>query len=553
MRSQIAALQWQLEQQFGPDPGGGPIILKQTTPEEEINPPRADNHAMFVDEVTHKTALDREPNLILSSVTSSTAPGATTATTLSSSSITSTCASSESTNNTADIAAWAHCMDWQDLDCILLPPDAPETILMDHPDRIDAGPGSITTPSELTDLMRVDLDQLYFDRVHPICPIIHRSRYFAWAAEESPGPARACLQSAMRTMAAAMSAHWGDLADRLCAETRHLLESHSQPRVTSKDEIPLEHMQAWLLLAYAELLRIGEHQAMLTAGRAFRLVQMARLYDVDALDDGQASPVATNHEPDAAFISTEERRRTFWLAFTFDRFLCLRSEWPLTLQEEMIRTRLPAPEANFQNGQPIHVNFLPAATAQNEPSTLSPFAECTVLAALYGRCLAHRRASLNDAGTKPRYDFWTHQEWLAAAVEKRIQMLAPCAAVDNEPMVLFTHLLAQSAVVFLSNTVQRASWHTPEPRLVMAAYERRAAVAALEIVRLARAVPPLSCFRVHPFLPDALTCAATFLSARCNTVVGGSSGVEQIRRALRDVQVINSLAREHYESLKLAA
>lgn len=378
----------------------------------------------------------------------------------------------------------------------------------------------------------------------------------------------------MRTIAAAMSAHWGDLVDRLCAETRHLLESHSQTRVTSKDEIPLEHIQAWLLLAYAELLRFGEHQAMLTAGRAFRLVQMARLYDADAHDDAQASPGGTNHEPDEGFINSEERRRTFWLAFSFDRFLCLRSEWPLTLQEEMvstvdithlslhvrwianhhvkIRTRLPAPEANFQNGQPIYVSFLPAATAQNEPSTLSPFAECTVLAALYGRCMAHRRASVKESGTKPPYDFWTHQEWLASAVEKRIQMLAPCAAVDNEPMLLFAHMLAQSAVLFLSNTVQRASWHTLEPQVVAAAYERRAAVAALEIVRLARAVPSLSCFKVHPFLPDALTSAAVFLSARCNSVVGASGGVEQIRRVLRDVQVINSLAREHYESLKLA-
>lgn len=137
-------------------------------------------------------------------------------------------------------------------------------------------------------------------------------------------------------MAAAMSAHWGDLVDHLCAETRHLLETHSQTRVTSKDEIPIEHIQAWLLLAYAELLRIGEHQAMLTAGRAFRLVQMARLYDVDALDDAQASPGASNRETDETFVDSEERRRTFWLAFSLDRFLCLRSEWPLTLQEEMV-------------------------------------------------------------------------------------------------------------------------------------------------------------------------------------------------------------------------
>ena len=152
----LAARQGQLEQQFGPDSGGGPRVPKQTTPEEEPNSSRADNHAVPMDyEVTLKNGLDGEPNLILSSVTSA-APGTTTTTT-SSSSITSTCASSESTGTTADLAAWAHCMDWQDLDCVLLPPDGPETTFMDHSDRVIAGPNSMTTQSELTDLMRVDL------------------------------------------------------------------------------------------------------------------------------------------------------------------------------------------------------------------------------------------------------------------------------------------------------------------------------------------------------------------------------------------------------------
>jgi hypothetical protein len=399
-------------------------------------------------------------------------------------------------------------------------------------------------------------------------------------------------------MAAAMSAHWCDLADQLCAETRHLLETHSQAaRATPKDEIPLEHIQAWLLLAHAELLRMGEHQAMLTAGRAFRLVQMARLYDADASDGSQpdVSPVmatataVASQESDESFVDAEERRRTFWLAFSLDRFLCLRSEWPLTLQEEMasldhpsvsymynslpriksltpfqVRTRLPAPEANFQNNQPVRISFLPDAMTQTGPSTLSPFAECVVLAAVYGRCMAHRRAHVKDhpggrgsPNIKP-YDFWANQGWLAAAVEKRVQMLtttcSPPPAVDSDPMLLFAHLLAHSAVVFLSVTVQqRAAWHTLEQQLVMAAYERRASVAAMEIVRLAgAAVPMLSYFKVHPFLPDPLSCAAAFLSTSSSSnmngvLVGGdmTAGVEQLLRVLRDMQVVNSLAREH--------
>jgi hypothetical protein len=127
-------------------------------------------------------------------------------------------------------------------------------------------------------------------------------------------------------MAAAMSAHWCDVVDQLRGETRHLLETDSQARAVSKDEIPLEHIQAWLLLAYAELLRVGEHQAMLTAGRAFRLVQMARLYEVDASDGSQVSPKSADFTFDESFVDSEERRRTFWLAFSLDRFLCLRNE-----------------------------------------------------------------------------------------------------------------------------------------------------------------------------------------------------------------------------------
>lgn len=174
--------------------------------------------------------------------------------------------------------------------------------------------------------------------------MIHRRRYFAWAANQHLTPGRTGLQSAMRTMAAAMSVHWCHLVDRLCFETRNLLESQwDQMRLVSRDDIPLEHIQSWLLLAYCEVLRTGEQQAMLTAGRAFRLVQMARLYDIDApLEDDSAqkssplSSLSTDYELDERFVDTEARRRTLWLAFSLDHFLCLRSESPLTLQEEMV-------------------------------------------------------------------------------------------------------------------------------------------------------------------------------------------------------------------------
>ena len=179
--------------------------------------------------------------------------------------------------------------------------------------------------------------------------MIHQRRYFAWAGQDNLSPARACLRSAMRTMAAAVSAQYRGVGDMLYAETQRLLDtqcptpSPDSPRLGSNDRIPLEHIQAWLLLAHYESLRMDERRAMITAGRAFRLVQMARLYDVDATDD--VPPGTADCEPDERYAEAEERRRTFWVAFTFDRFLCARNEWPLTLQEEMASepTYLPSP------------------------------------------------------------------------------------------------------------------------------------------------------------------------------------------------------------------
>lgn len=198
----------------------------------------------------------------------------------------------------------------------------------------------VNADTVITDHMRADLDQVYFDRVHPVLPIIYRPRFFSWADQENPGAARACLRSAMRTMAAAMSAPGCRFCDQLYAETCQMLQAQA---VEFKDKIVIEYIQAWLLVGHYELLRVGEHQAMLTAGRCFRLVLMARLFDIDApgpddLDFQQVSPISMVNE-DAigeGFSVTEEQRRTFWLAFCLDRFLCSRNEYPLTLPEEMV-------------------------------------------------------------------------------------------------------------------------------------------------------------------------------------------------------------------------
>ena len=156
----------------------------------------------------------------------------------------------------------------------------------------------------------------------------------------------------MHTLVAAMSAPYRGIVNILYNKTCRLLEEFKQAGnkeiswSTSQELVPIEYIQAWLLLAHYESLRVNEWQAMLTAGYAFRLVQMARLHEIDAPEKTLAHAIF-NSQPNDDWAATEERRRTFWVAYNLDCFLSWSSEWPLTLYENMVY----APRNTFR---PVH-------------------------------------------------------------------------------------------------------------------------------------------------------------------------------------------------------
>ncbi|KAL3488231.1 fungal-specific transcription factor domain-containing protein [Aspergillus germanicus] len=425
------------------------------------------------------------------------------------------------------------------------------------------------------DVVHADLDQLYFDRVHPIAPFLHQRRYFTWVSYETPSLARSCLRSAMRTIAAAMSAQFRSLSDTLYAETR---TAHARLDSTGIERSPpsLEQIQALLLLAHYELLRMDEGTAMVTAGRCFRLIQLARLGEADALEDqgvsGQMAVAGTGAAGwNEAFAVAEEKKRTFWVAYCFDRFLSSRHEWPLTLQEDAIRTRLPHSEQTFQTtpfpfiSQPQPHPHSQTHTQQPPPlpptlheaisssghTSLPPFSECIVLATLYGRAMTLRRMASVLPSSETSV-FWSRHKSLAASIEKRTQLLARNLASPNalvDPMVAFTHVLARATVVYLGEVAEvvgsgvagatagatggqgelsaygtgkrntsgagvggeESSAVSSTHRLAAAAYTQRAFQAAREVVRLVQGIRPVSCFKAHLFLPNPISRAATFL------------------------------------------
>lgn len=206
-------------------------------------------------------------------------------------------------------------------------PTMKETKTSPSSEHMMLGDVVVATTAVITDDIRADLDQKFIERVHPILPFIYWKRFLSWADQKNPVPARACLRSAMQTMAAAMSASSTRFCDQLYAETCALLQAFT---TRCKEDIAIEYIQAWLLVGHFELLRVDEHHAMLAASRCCRLVLMARLFQID--HDAAPDSGGTTY----SFSDVEERKRTFCVAFCLDRLLCSRNEYPLTFQEEMV-------------------------------------------------------------------------------------------------------------------------------------------------------------------------------------------------------------------------
>lgn len=340
-------------------------------------------------------------------------------------------------------------------------------------------------------------------------PIIHHGRCAEWAKSdpESMSEAQTALRNAMWTLAASASAYHLTLRDSLYQRTRQTLENLDQANCGADDATAAtmapvtttadtEVVQAWLLLAVHELMCVSFRRAWITAGRAFRLIQLDSAWT--AADGGVPTDMSTgNQHHQSQWIDIEQRRRTFWFAYCLDRLMSLRNGSPPTFSErvsplistyplslylswmltcvnvEKVLVRLPCPEAAFQYGQPVPMGFLsePKTTPMNPTPTVptmvpsSTFHECIVAATVAGHALSHRRQAVMDTaagrnttnGQAPHgiFAFWDRHSWLDSLVNDSMSAFAaqhPPAAQEREPMLMFLAMSWRAIVLYL--------WHT---------------------------------------------------------------------------------------------
>ncbi|KAK4234640.1 fungal-specific transcription factor domain-containing protein [Achaetomium macrosporum] len=415
----------------------------------------------------------------------------------------------------------------------------------------------------IDDLMRADLDQLYFDRVHPNIPILNHWQYFSKTQRTTctDGPDYAlCLQYAMWTLAMALSSQFENLREIFYTETRKILDAIDMADCDAH-LVRIEQVQAWLLVAFYEFARSSYCRASISAGRAFRLVQLAGLHQLD-----QPGNTIEGEEP----VVTEEKRRTFWVAYCLDRLISLRSRCPLTLTEEVVCTRLPSPELAFQGGHPIPGCFLSDAIASGNHDFLSPLAEVAIVATISGRALSHcQSSSVERASGTSSLDFWLRHELLDGVLRGALDSLSmnsPLVPATDDPMLLFALMMAHATTIFLCQIAEALGVDSHCTAAVME-YQHRGTHAAREIAGFARAHEHIGYFKAHIFLPLAIFLGASQLTADRKRRVGGhdtypnlgsdaenelsvDGELEFCIDALRKIQSFNNLARDHLAVLE---
>ncbi|EXL39756.1 hypothetical protein FOCG_17641 [Fusarium oxysporum f. sp. radicis-lycopersici 26381] len=341
-------------------------------------------------------------------------------------------------------------------------------------------------------VVHAELDQLYFDRVHPSFPILHQASYLAWSRSASKSIVQTCLQRIMWIIAILLSTQFRELIEPLYTQVKKDLES--------SESFEVEHAQSWALLTVCELMRASYSQAWISAGRMFRLVQGLRYHEIDSPDKVHSSKEDST--------KTEEKRRVFWMAYLLDHLFGMRNDWPVTLSEHMICTKFPVPDSDFQGNCLVSGNFISQAITDPASQANSPFNDCLAIVTLCGRGLLHNRHNdISKAYGGNDSDSSEHWRWLKDILSLKNQIKS--RGDKLHPLGTFSQILGQVAEVLLCKGVIRKN--NNHGQCMPDDCHRRISIATEEIIRLARGLTHLHFSQVHPLMSMPLFAAAEFL------------------------------------------
>ncbi|OAA63973.1 binuclear zinc transcription factor [Cordyceps fumosorosea ARSEF 2679] len=352
-----------------------------------------------------------------------------------------------------------------------------------------------------------ELHQIYFEKIHPSMPMIHRYRYLAamnLAPHQRPP---VCLRYAMWTMASSITDKYSDLKHLFYARARKYVEA-DYVKGFGEHMISVAHCQAHILLACYEMKMMYFPRAWINTGAAVRLAQMIGLHRLDGagLDVKQCLP------PPKDWTEREERRRTFWMAFCEDRYASIGTGWPMTIDERDILTKLPSSEEAFEMSRPEQTQTLDECTTPSGAAKLSAFGAIVLLAAIFGRNLVHlHRPDSDEFDGDVNGPFWKrHREMdnilLNTSLGLPSHLKLPAGL--SSPNIVFMNMSIHTSTICLHQAaIFKAETHKL-PASLSSESKVRCITAANEIAAVMRNVSHMDLTAMNPFISFTLYVAA---------------------------------------------
>ncbi|KAK2591400.1 hypothetical protein QQS21_010906 [Conoideocrella luteorostrata] len=352
-----------------------------------------------------------------------------------------------------------------------------------------------------------ELHQVYFEKVHPSMPMIHRYRYLAamnLAPNQRPP---VCLRYAMWTMACSIADKYADLKDLFYQRARKYVEA-DYVKGYGEQMISVAHCQAHTLLAAYEMKLMYFPRAWQSTGSAVRLAQMIGLHRLDGagLDVKQCLP------PPKDWTEREERRRTFWMAFCEDRYASIGTGWPMTIDERDIMTKMPSSEEAYDMSRPEQTQTLAECTTPAGTAKLSSFGGVVLMASLFGRNLNHlHRPDDDDLDHDLNGPFWKrHRQMDNILLNTSLALPAHLKLPSglSSPNVIFTNMSIHTSSICLH---QAAIFKADKNKLaatVSSESKVRCITSANEIASIMRTISHMDLSAMNPFISFCLYVAA---------------------------------------------
>ncbi|KAF3939473.1 hypothetical protein ABW19_dt0205144 [Dactylella cylindrospora] len=394
----------------------------------------------------------------------------------------------------------------------------PDTGMGDISNNFDTG---FQAPTFSWDMIQLGIDEalpeqhvvdalhnIYFSKVAPYGPIIHKGRYLSSLDLSPQLRAPVCLRYAIWTLAASVSDEYSSLQTVFYRRARKYAEE-AEMKGHGEHIVSVAFAQTWCLLATYEYKLMYFPRAWLSTGRAIRICQMLGLNRLDGIGLDVKQCIA----PPKDWTELEERRRTFWMAFCTDRYASIGTGWPMQIDERDILTNLPSSDEAFIAGRPTKSYTLKEALTPNGAPSLSSYAGVIIMAALVGRNLLHlHRPEENENDSDyEKGEFWRRHRHMDNILLNTVMSLPPQFKLPNgimDPNIVFTNMNIHTCTICLHQAAIFKADKFKLPSSVSKESKYRCVSAAAQITAIMKMIGSQDMTSMNPFVSFCLYVAA---------------------------------------------